>query len=249
MFPTYLLFCCTPYSSKKDTSQSPTWPTPPTCKNRLLYERHRLLFSFIKAKLSEERFELTSQDPLVILDPIMGPTGFVIHDIYQINCHRERWWPAAKTKPHIIVILLGKEVVQLCLQWKINIPSIDQSHVYEFYFVLSCFCKKGARDLPSMHFLTKNLINIKAWSISYVSTEFVIVLEGKYYVLWGFCRHRSSCDRVWIKDRHIVRNKVIKMSGNFCQQDVFCKRNQMLQRQCSCVCRCKHEGIPHIHEQ
>lgn len=57
---------------------------------------HRLLFSLIKAERSalylskEDRFEVSPQDPLDILAPIMGPMGFVIHDIYQINCHTEK---------------------------------------------------------------------------------------------------------------------------------------------------------------
>lgn len=55
--------------------------------------RHGHLFSLIKAERSalylskEDRFEVSSEDPLDILDSIMGPMGFVIHDIYQINCH------------------------------------------------------------------------------------------------------------------------------------------------------------------
>lgn len=40
--------------------------------------------------LKEDKFEVSSQDPLDILDHIMGPMGFVIHDTHQINCHTEK---------------------------------------------------------------------------------------------------------------------------------------------------------------
>lgn len=36
----------------------------------------------------------------------MGLAGFVIHDIYHINCHIEKWWPVAKTEPHIMFTAL-----------------------------------------------------------------------------------------------------------------------------------------------
>lgn len=81
-------------------------PHPPTCYQLVKIDfctaRHRQLFSLIKAERGalylskEDRFEVSSQDPLDILDPIMGPMGFVIHDIYQINCHTEKnggQWP------------------------------------------------------------------------------------------------------------------------------------------------------------
>lgn len=57
---------------------------------------HRPLFCLIKADgvhcICREKIGLkcSSHDPLDILDPIMGPMGFVIHDIYQVNCHTEK---------------------------------------------------------------------------------------------------------------------------------------------------------------
>lgn len=81
--------------------------------------RRGRLFPLIKAEWSVlycvsrkgfDRFDVSSQGPLDILDPIMGPMSFVIYDIYQINCHTEKkkWWPVSKTNPHIIFILLEK---------------------------------------------------------------------------------------------------------------------------------------------
>ena len=58
--------------------------------------RHRWLSFLIRAELSvlylstEDGFEVSLQDPLDVLNPVMGPMGFVIHDIYQINCHTQK---------------------------------------------------------------------------------------------------------------------------------------------------------------
>lgn len=95
--------------------------------------RHRQTPSLIKAEqsvlclLKEDRFEEFSQDPLDIQDPIMGPMGFVIHDIYQINCHMEKEkkkWPLAKTNPHIIFMFLEDKVGKVHLKRKIKLPAI-----------------------------------------------------------------------------------------------------------------------------
>lgn len=76
--------------------------------------RHSQLFSLIKAKPSvlylskEDRFEVSSQDPLDILDPIMGPMGFVIHDIYQINCRTGKMVASSQDKPTHHLHIAGK---------------------------------------------------------------------------------------------------------------------------------------------
>lgn len=59
----------------------------------------------------EGQFEESSQDPLDILDPVMGPMGFVMYDIL-IGTHKQ-WWPVTEAKPHIIPTLLEEEVFQL----------------------------------------------------------------------------------------------------------------------------------------
>lgn len=67
--------------------------------------RQRQLSSLIKAERSvlylskQDRFEVSARDPLDILDPIMGPVGFVIHDIYQINCHMKKMVASGQDKP------------------------------------------------------------------------------------------------------------------------------------------------------
>lgn len=68
-------------------------------------EEDMMHFSLIKAERlvlylsGEDRFEVSSQDPLNILGPIMEPMGFVIHDIYQINCHTEKMVASGQEQP------------------------------------------------------------------------------------------------------------------------------------------------------
>lgn len=73
-------------------------------KINIRMERHKQFSSLIKAEqclICRKKIGLKSaQGPLDILDHIMGPMGFVIHDIYQINCHTEKWWPVARTAHH-----------------------------------------------------------------------------------------------------------------------------------------------------
>lgn len=59
----------------------------------------------VKGRTVWRVFRRTSRS---IFGPVMGLVGFVIHDIYHINCHIEKWWPVAKTEPHIIFTALGE---------------------------------------------------------------------------------------------------------------------------------------------
>ncbi len=59
----------------------------------------------------EDRFEVSLQNSLDILDPIIGPMGFVIHDIYQINCHTEKMVASGQDKTTHHLHIAGKAKV------------------------------------------------------------------------------------------------------------------------------------------
>lgn len=67
--------------------------------------------SFIKAYLSV-LYPLggsmaSLQDPSVVPDSLMGPLGFVICDVYNINCQKEKWWHCRRQSDVLPLLFVG----------------------------------------------------------------------------------------------------------------------------------------------
>lgn len=117
MLPTFSSSTHTPHQSSFDSSHSWIRPELPTYKSghftvrlkgwRRFYPLIKALRSSCQRKKGLESLHRTLRS---ILGPVVGLAGFVIHDIYHINCHIEKWWQVAKTEPHIIFTALrGKQ--------------------------------------------------------------------------------------------------------------------------------------------